>query len=64
MQDDSVQNTLKNVTRRVFVSTGAAAIFSVSVGIASGEETAGGQAQGEPLPSGMQDLQRMRSLPS
>jgi phosphoglycolate phosphatase-like HAD superfamily hydrolase len=42
---------VKNLSRRAFVSTGAAAIFSARIGIARGEEMAGGQGQGEPLAS-------------
>src|SRR5271154_2736187 len=51
MKDDSLRNILKNVSRRAFVSTGAAAILSARVGMATCEETAGGQAQSDPLPS-------------
>jgi haloacid dehalogenase-like hydrolase len=45
------RNALNNISRRAFVSTGAAAIFSARVGVAGGEGIAGGQGQGDPLAS-------------
>jgi haloacid dehalogenase-like hydrolase len=51
MKGDSLRDAVNNISRRAFVSTGAAAIFSARVGMASGEELAGGQDQGNPLPS-------------
>ncbi len=48
MNSNSSRN--KNVSRRAFVSTGAAAILSARVGIAGGEGMAG-QTQGDPLAS-------------
>ena len=49
MRVESLRDAVKKVSRRAFVSTGAAAIFSARVGVASGEATAGGQEQGEAL---------------
>jgi len=46
MKDDSLQNPFKNVSRRAFVSMGAAAIVVARAGMAHGEGTAG-----DPLPS-------------
>ncbi|MGB0122458.1 MAG: HAD family hydrolase, partial [Silvibacterium sp.] len=46
MKLDSVQNAVSNLSRRAFVSTGAIAILSARLGLA-----AGGQTQGDPLPS-------------
>jgi hypothetical protein len=47
----SLRNAVNNISRRAFVSTGAAAIFSASVGVAGGEGIAGGQGQGDALAS-------------
>jgi phosphoglycolate phosphatase-like HAD superfamily hydrolase len=47
----SLRDAVNNISRRAFVSTGAAAIFSARVGMAGGEGTAGGQGQGDPLAS-------------
>ncbi len=45
----SLQNAVNNISRRAFVSTGVAAIFSARVGVAGGEGMAGGQTQGEEI---------------
>jgi hypothetical protein len=45
------RNALNNISRRAFVSTGAAAIFSARIGVAGGEGIAGGQGQGDSLGS-------------
>ena len=47
----SLRNAMRKVSRRAFVSAGAAAVLSARVGLASREGTAGGQDQGEALPS-------------
>jgi phosphoglycolate phosphatase-like HAD superfamily hydrolase len=46
-----MQNPVNNVSRRAFLSTGAAAIFSAGVGVVNAEEISGGQDQSDPLPS-------------
>ena len=46
---DSLRNAVNNISRRAFVSTGAAAILSARVGVAGGEGMAGGQTQGEKI---------------
>jgi phosphoglycolate phosphatase-like HAD superfamily hydrolase len=46
MKVGSLRNTVNNVSRRAFVSAGAAAIF-----LRAGLGMTGGQAQGDPLPS-------------
>src|SRR5271163_3257467 len=51
MKVGSLRNAVNNISRRAFVSTGAAAIFSARVGVADSEGTAGGQSQGDPLPA-------------
>ncbi len=51
MKVDSLQNPFRNISRRAFVSTGAAAIVSAHVGMASAEESAIGQTEGNPLPA-------------
>ena len=51
MKDDSSQNPFGNLSRRAFVSTGAAAILSARVGMASVEEPAIGQTESNPLPA-------------
>jgi phosphoserine phosphatase len=51
MKDDSLQSPFRNISRRAFVSTGTAAIFSARVAMASGEEPAIGQTETNPLPA-------------
>ena len=45
------RNAVNNISRRAFVSTGAAAILSASVRVAGGEGIVGSQAQGDTLAS-------------
>jgi len=49
MKGDSLQNPFRNLSRRAFVSTGAAAILSARLGTAEG--IAIGQTEGNPLPA-------------
>src|SRR5277367_1861894 len=51
MKGRSLRDAVNNISRRAFVSTGAAAIFSARVGMAESQGTAGGQGQGDPLAS-------------
>ena len=46
MKLGSLRNSVNNISRRAFVSTGAAAILAARVGMAEG-----GQTRGDPLPS-------------
>ena len=51
MKGGPLRGAVNNISRRAFVSTGAAAILSARVGTAVGEGTVGGQGQGDPLAS-------------
>ena len=51
MKVGPLRGAVNNISRRAFVSTGAAAILSARVGTAVGEGTVGGQGQGDPLAS-------------